>query len=126
MLPHAQVYTVAEKYYLENLKVQVHKNMVKLTRFSGDKSDQTDLSETIHQTVETTPETDTMARSLVIDHCVHCLPQLSQQPEFVALQERYGKLGAAVITPQQARNRLAQRFVPSSFQSDPESLLEGP
>ena len=67
-----------------------------------------------------------MARSLVIDHCVHCLPQLNQQPEFVALLERYGKLGAAVITPQQARNRLAQRFVRSSFQSDPELLLEGP
>lgn len=78
MLPHAQVYTVAEKYDLENLKVQVHKNMVKLIRFSGDKSDQTDLTETIRQTIETTPETDTMARSLVIDHCVHCLPQLSQ------------------------------------------------
>lgn len=126
MLPHAQVYTVAEGYDLDNLKGQVQKNIVKLIRSSGDKSGQTDLTETIRQTIETTLETDTMARSLVIDHCVHCLPQLNQQPEFVALLERYGKLGAAVITPQQARNRLAQRFVRSSFQSDPELLLEGP
>jgi hypothetical protein len=118
MLPHAQVYTVAEKYELENLKVQVHKNMVKLIRVSGDKPDQTDLIETIRQIIETTPDTDTMARSLVIDHYVHWLPQLSQQSEFIALLEEHGKLGAAVITAQQAKLRLVRGRFRSPFQSD--------
>lgn len=42
----AEVYTVAEKYELESLKAQVHKNMVKLIQFSGDKPD---LIETIRE-----------------------------------------------------------------------------
>ena len=102
MLPHAQVYTVAEKYELENLKVQVHKNMVKLIQFSGDKPD---LIETIREIIYQTPDTDTMARKLLIDHCVQFLSVLSKHEGFVALLEECGALGAAVITSQQAARR---------------------
>ena len=102
MLPHAQVYTVAEKYEVENLKVQVHKNMVKLIQFGGDNPD---LIETIREIFYQTPDTDTMARKLMIDHCVRFLSELSQQEGFVALLEECGALGAAVSTSQQAELR---------------------
>jgi hypothetical protein len=99
MLPHAKVYVVAEKYESENLKAQVHKNMVKLIQFSGDKPD---LIETVREIITQTPDTDTMARKLLIDHCVEFLSELSQDADFVALLEEHGALGAAVITSQQA------------------------
>ena len=49
MLPHAEVYTVAENYGVENLKAQVHKNMLKLIRYSGDKPD---LIQTIREIIK--------------------------------------------------------------------------
>jgi hypothetical protein len=101
ILPHAQVYTVAEKYEMENLKVQVHQNMIKLIQFNGDKPD---LIDTIREIITQTPETDTMARKLLVDHCVEHLSYLSRQADFVTLLEECGSLGAAVITTQQAGN----------------------
>jgi len=79
MLPHAKVYIVAEKYGLENLKAQIHKNMVKLIQFSGDKPD---LIETVREIVTQTLDTNTMARKLLIDHCVEFLSELSQNADF--------------------------------------------
>lgn len=102
MLPHAEVYTVAEKYGLESLKAQVHENMVKLIQFSGDKLD---LIETIREIIDRTPDTDTMARKLLIDHCVQFLSELSQQEGFIALLEESVALGSAVIASQQAELR---------------------
>jgi hypothetical protein len=102
MLPHAKVYTLAEKYELENLKAQVHRNMAKLIQFSGDKPD---LIETVREIITKSPDTDTMARKLLIDHCVEFLSGLSQNADFVALLEECGALGAAVITSQQAELR---------------------
>ena len=99
MLPHAEVYTVAEKYELEHLKAEVHKNMVKLIQFSGDKPD---LIETIREIIDRTPDTDTMARKLLIDHCVQALPELIQKEGFVVLLEENTALGATVIASQQA------------------------
>lgn len=99
MLPHAEVYTVAEKYELESLKAEVHKNMVKLIQFSGNKPD---LIETIREIIDRTPDTDTMVRKLLIDHCVQFLSGLIQQEGFVALLEENAALGAAVIASQQA------------------------
>lgn len=94
MLPHAEVYTVAEKYKLESLKAQVHENMVKLVQFSGDKPD---LIETIREIIDRTPDTDTMTRKLLIDHCIQFWSELSQQEGFVALLEENAALGSAVI-----------------------------
>lgn len=102
MLPHAEVYTVAEKYELESLKAQVHENMVKLIQFSGDKPG---LIETIREIIDRTPDTDTMARKLLIDHCVQFLSELSQQEGFIALLEESVALGSAVIASQQAELR---------------------
>ena len=99
MLLHAEVYTMAEKYEVENLKAEVHKIMAKLIQFSGDKPD---LIETIREIIAYTSEDDNMARKLLIDHCVEFLPVLSQREDFVALLEECGALGAAVITSQQA------------------------
>ena len=102
MLPHAQVYSVAEKYGLENLKVQVHKTMDYLIRLGGYKPD---LIETIREIIYQTPDTDTLARKLMIDYCVQFLSELSQQEGFVSLLEECGALGAAVVTSQQAELR---------------------
>jgi hypothetical protein len=102
MLPHAKVYAVAEKYEVESLKSQVHKNMFKLIQFSGDKPD---LIETVREIITRSPDTDNMARKLLIDHCVQFLSGLSQKADFVALLEEFGSLVAAVITSQQAALR---------------------
>lgn len=76
--------------------------MVKLIQTSGDKPD---LIETIREIIYQTPDTDTMARKLLIDHCVQFLSKLSQHADFLALLEECGALGAAVITSQQAELR---------------------
>jgi len=99
ILPHAEVYTVAEKYEIENLKAQVYKNMVNLISLAGDKPD---LVDTLREIMTHTPDTDAMACKLLVDHCVAFLPVLSQHDNFVALLEECGALGAAVITSQQA------------------------
>jgi len=105
MLPHAQVYTVAEKYEVENLKLQVHKNLTRLIQCSGDKPD---LIENLREITIQTPDTDTMARTLLVDHCVNCLSQLSLQANFIALLEDCGTLDAALITSQQAKLRIRE------------------
>jgi len=105
MLPHAQVYTVAEKYEVKNLKLQVHKNLTRLIQFSGDKPD---LIESLREIITQTPDTDTMARTLLVDHCVNCLSQLSLQANFIALLEDCGTLDAALITSQQAKLRIRE------------------
>lgn len=99
MLPHAQVYAVAEKYELENLKSLVHKNMFDIIQSGGDKPD---LIETIREIINKTPESDTKARTLMVNICVDRLAQLSLQPEFITLLEESGKLGAAVIATQKS------------------------
>lgn len=82
LLQHAQVYVVAEKYEVENLKPLVHANIRKLLEYDGDKIDFVDAMETI---IENTPESDTLARQLMVDHFVGDLASLNDEAKFMAL-----------------------------------------
>jgi hypothetical protein len=94
LLQHVQVYVLAEKYGVENLKPLIYDNISALLQFDGDK---TDLVGTIQTIVENTLDNNDLVRALLIDHCIEYLGELGQQKDFVDLLERVGEVGAAII-----------------------------
>jgi hypothetical protein len=97
LLQHAQVYGLAEKYGVENLKPLIYDNISALLQFGGDR---TNLVETIETIIENTLDNNDMVRALLIDHCVEYLGELRQQKDFMDLLERVGDVGAAIIARQ--------------------------
>ena len=93
MLQHANVYVVAEKYNVDNLKILVYDNTKRLLKYDGEKTDLYDSIETI---INGTLESDTLARKLLIDHCVEYLRDLWKQEDFMALLGRVPDLGIAI------------------------------
>lgn len=97
MLLHAKVYTVAEKYELEGLKSMVYDQLCYLIHFTDDRPD---LIPTIREIITGTPESDRLARKLILNHCTLRLSELSKSQDFMALLKDRGELGAAIITEQ--------------------------
>lgn len=97
MLLHAKVYTVAEKYELEGLKSMVYDQLGYLIRFEDDRPD---LIPSIREIITGTPESDRLARKLMLNHCTLRLSELSKSQDFMALLKDVGELGAGIITEQ--------------------------
>lgn len=94
LLQHAQVYVVAEKYGVENMKPLIYDNISSLLEYGGDK---TDLVEAVETIIENTPDTDDMVRTLLLDHCVEFLSELRERKDFMDLLSRVADVGASLI-----------------------------
>lgn len=94
LLQHAEVYVVAEKYGVNNLKPLIYDDVSSLLEYNGEKTDLVDAIETI---IENTPDNDNMVRTLLVGHCVEYLDELRQQKGFMDLLARVGDVGAALI-----------------------------
>lgn len=94
LLQHVEIYVVAEKYGVDDLKPLIHDNVSSLLEYNGEKTYLLDAIETI---IENTPDNDNMVRTLLVGHCVEYLDELRKQKGFMDLLARVGDVGVALI-----------------------------
>lgn len=99
LMPHAEVFVVAEKYQMECLQNEVCSNMRTRLEYSfqnGQFSNLDDFLQALRNIVSHTSD-NSYARRLMVRTCVMHLRELQYVPAFISLLQEFGHLGADII-----------------------------
>ena len=104
LLPHALVYTTAEKYQIHGLKIEscsaVSDILLKNSEPKEHALEWLCSSNQLHalrEIITGTPTSDTAGRDLLISHCIHLMPGLNNNQAFMQLVADLPGLGADLI-----------------------------
>jgi hypothetical protein len=107
LLPHALVYTTAEKYQIKMLQTEASLNMMTIVGNSDDDAvhsvDNSDLPDAMRVIIAGTPVGDSGGREVLLAYCVSVMRRLSQNAEFMATVAETPALGAELIRCQYAQ-----------------------
>lgn len=104
LLPHALVYTTAEKYQIHGLKTESCSAMSDILLKSSEPKEHAlewlcspDQLHAIREIITGTPTSDTAGRDLIVSHCIHLMPGLNNNQAFMDLVADLPGLGADLI-----------------------------
>jgi hypothetical protein len=106
LLPHALVYTTAEKYQIKKLQTEASLNMATIVTNTEhdavDSVESSDLLDALRVIIAGTPVGDTGGREVLLAYCVRVMKRLAQNAEFMAAVAETPALGAELIRCQYA------------------------
>jgi len=104
LLPHAVVYTTAEKYQIHGLKIESCSAMSDILLKNASPKEHalewlcsSDQLGALREIITGTPTSDTAGRDLLVSHCIHLMPGLNNNGDFMQLVADLPGLGADLI-----------------------------
>lgn len=104
LLPHAMVYTTAEKYQIHGLKIESCSAMSDILLKNSEPKEHalewlcsSDQLHAIREVITGTPTSDTAGRDLLVSRCIHLMPGLNNDQAFMDLVADLPGLGADLI-----------------------------
>jgi hypothetical protein len=104
LLPHATIYVTAEKYQIHALKVESCSAMSDILLRNASPKDHAlewlcspDQLRALREIITGTPTSDTAGRDLLVSHCIHLMPGLNNNQDFMQLVADLPGLGADLI-----------------------------
>lgn len=104
LLPHALVYTTAEKYQIHGLKIESCSAMSDILLENSEPKEHAlewlcspDQLRAIREIITGTSTSDTAGRDLPVSHCIHLMPGLNNDQAFMDLVADLPGLGADLI-----------------------------
>jgi hypothetical protein len=105
LLPHAMVYTTAEKYQIHGLKIESCSAMSDILLKNSEPKEHAlewlcspDQLRALREVINGTPKSDLAGRDFLISHCIHLMPGLNDNQAFMDLVADLPGLGADLIT----------------------------
>jgi len=109
-LPHALVYTTAEKYQIKKLQIEASQIMSTIVdneeHDAVDSVESSDLLDALRAIIAGTPVGDIGGREVLLVYCVGVMRRLAQNADFMAAVAETPALGAELIRCQYAQQRL--------------------
>ena len=106
-LPHALVYTTAEKYQIKKLQTEASQAMSTIVDNKEHDAvgsvESSDLLDALRVLIAGTPVGDTDGREVLLAYCVGVMRRLAQNAEFMAVVADTPALGAELIRCQYAQ-----------------------
>lgn len=99
LVPHAEMFVVAEKYQMESLQNEICGNMglrLDCNIHEGQFSDVDDFVKALREIISHTSDNN-RARTLMVRTCVMNLRELQDVSAFISLLREFGSLGADII-----------------------------